>query len=47
MKPHRSVESLEKAIPDYIQPRNKNPMPFTWTADPADMLTGVMRPLKP
>lgn len=29
----RSVRSLEEAIRDYIDPRNKDAKPFTWTAD--------------
>lgn len=39
----RSIESLEKAIHDYIQAHNKNPKPFTWTADLADILPKIVR----
>ena len=29
-----SVKQLEKAIHDYIEHHNENPMPFIWTATP-------------
>lgn len=38
-----SVEALEKAIDDYIQAHNKNPKPFAWTADLADILPKIVR----
>jgi transposase len=36
---HTAVRSLEKAMLDYLDERNKNPKPFVWTAD-ADLILG-------
>jgi hypothetical protein len=36
---HTAVRSLEKAMLDYLDQRNKNPKPFVWTAD-ADLILG-------
>jgi hypothetical protein len=37
----RSVHSLERAIPDYIDTRNENAKPFAWTADADNILRRV------
>ena len=37
----RSVRSLEKAIREYIDARNENAQPFTWTADADNILRRV------
>ena len=37
----RSVQSLEKAIRDYIDTRNENAKPFAWTADADNILRRV------
>ena len=34
-----SVQSLEKAIQDYVSHNNENPKPFVWTAD-AQLILG-------
>ena len=34
-----TVRSLEKAMLDYLDQRNKDPKPFVWTAD-ADLILG-------
>jgi len=36
---HTAVRSLEKAMLDYLNQRNKDPKPFVWTAD-ADLILG-------
>ena len=36
---HTAVRSLEKAMLDYLDQRNKDPKPFVWTAD-ADLILG-------
>jgi hypothetical protein len=36
---HTAVRSLEKAMPDYLDQRNKDPKPFVWRAD-ADLILG-------
>jgi transposase len=36
---HTAVRSLEKAMLDYLDQRNKDPKPFLWTAD-ADLILG-------
>ena len=36
---HTAVRSLEKAMLDYLDERNKDPKPFVWTAD-ADLILG-------
>jgi len=36
---HTAVRSLEKAMLDYLDQRNKNPKPFVWTED-ADLILG-------
>jgi putative transposase len=36
---YRSVKDLKRAIDKYIEANNKNPKPFTWTAD-ADLILG-------
>ena len=36
---HTAVRLLEKAMLDYLDRRNQNPKPFTWTAD-ADLILG-------
>jgi transposase len=36
---HTAVRSLEKAMLDYLDKRNKDPKPFVWTAD-ADLILG-------
>ena len=36
---HTAVRSLEKAMLDYLDHRNKDPKPFVWTAD-ADLILG-------
>ena len=36
---HTAVSSLEKALLDYLDHRNKNPKPFVWTAS-ADLILG-------
>ncbi len=39
-----SVQSLEKAIRDYLQLNNQDPKPFVWTAD-ADLILGKVQGL--
>lgn len=39
-----SVQSLEKAIRDYLQLNNQDPKPFVWTAD-ADLILGKVQKL--
>jgi hypothetical protein len=41
---HTVVRSLEKAMLDYLDKRNKDPKPFVWTAD-ADLILGKVRRL--
>jgi len=41
---HTAVQSLEKAILDYLDERNKDRTPFVWTAD-ADLILGKVRRL--
>ena len=36
---HTAIRSLEKAMLDYLDQRNKDPKPFVWTAD-ADLILG-------
>ena len=36
---HTAVRSLERAMLDYLDQRNKDPKPFVWTAD-ADLILG-------
>src|SRR5215471_2346656 len=36
---HTTIRSLEKALLDYLDQRNKDPKPFAWTAD-ADLILG-------
>ena len=36
---HTAGRSLEKAMLDYLDQRNKDPKPFVWTAD-ADLILG-------
>jgi hypothetical protein len=36
---YTAIRSLEKAMLDYLDERNKNPKPFVWTAD-ADLILG-------
>ena len=36
---HTAIRSLEKAMLDYLDKRNKDPKPFVWTAD-ADLILG-------
>jgi len=36
---HTAVRTLEKAMLDYLEQRNKDPKPFVWTAD-ADLILG-------
>jgi hypothetical protein len=36
---HTAVRTLEKAMLDYLDQRNKTPTPFIWTAD-ADLILG-------
>jgi transposase len=36
---HTAIRSLEKAMLDYLDQRNKNPKPFLWSAD-ADLILG-------
>lgn len=38
-----SVEELKRAITVYLDDRNRNPKPFTWTATVADILVKVQR----
>lgn len=40
----QSVQSLEKAIHDYLEANNQDPKPFTWTAD-ADLILGKVQRL--
>jgi len=40
----QSVQSLEKAIRDYLEANNQEPKPFTWTAD-ADLILGNVQRL--
>jgi len=42
----RSVDSLEKAIMDYLDHRNKNPKPFVWTATADRILESMSKKLK-
>ena len=39
-----SVQSLEKAIRDYLDHNNQNPKPFAWNAD-ADLILGKIQRL--
>jgi transposase len=39
----RSVADLKAAIMDYLQQRNANPRPYTWTAKPDTILTKVAK----
>lgn len=39
----RSVDSLERAVYDFIDQHNPNPKPFVWTADLADILPKIAR----
>jgi len=39
---HTSVPKLEKALLNYIDRRNEDPKPFTWTAD-ADLILGKVQ----
>ena len=41
---HTAVRALEKAMLDYLDPRNKDPKPFVWTAD-ADLILGKVERL--
>jgi transposase len=41
---HTSVKALEKAMLNYLDQRNKDPKPFTWTAD-ADLILGKVERL--
>jgi transposase len=41
---HTAVRSLEKAMLDYLDQRNKNPKPFAWTAS-AEMILGKIERL--
>jgi hypothetical protein len=41
---HTAVRSLEKAMLDYLDERNKDPKPFVRTAD-ADLILGKVRRL--
>ena len=41
---HTAVRSLEKAMLDYLDRRNRNPKPFVWTAD-ADLTLGKVQRL--
>jgi len=41
---HTAVASLEKALLDYLDRRNKNPKPFVWTAS-ADLILGKVERL--
>ncbi len=41
---YTAVRSLEKAMLDYLDERNKDPTPFVWTAD-ADLILGKVRRL--
>lgn len=41
---HTAVASLEKALLDYLERRNKNPKPFVWTAS-ADLILGKVERL--
>lgn len=36
---HTAVRTLEKAMLDYLDQRNRDPKPFVWTAD-ADLVLG-------
>lgn len=38
-----NVQALEKAITDYITAHNRDPKPFTWTADLKDILPKIAR----
>ena len=39
----RDVEELIMAIGDYVDPHNKAPKPFIWTAKASDILAKVKR----
>lgn len=41
---HTAVRSLEKAMLDYLDQRNRDPKPFVWTAD-ADLILGKVERL--
>ena len=41
---HTAVRTLEKAMLDYLEQRNKDPKPFVWTAD-ADLILGKVERL--
>jgi transposase len=41
---HTAVRALEKAMLDYLDQRNRDPKPFTWTAD-ADLILGKVERL--
>lgn len=41
---HTAVRTLEKAMLDYLDERNKDPKPFVWTAD-ADLILGKVERL--
>jgi len=40
---HRSTLELERAINNYIDARNRNPMPFVWTKSADEILTSIER----
>jgi hypothetical protein len=41
---HTTVRSLEKAMLEYLDKRNRDPKPFVWTAD-ADLILGKVERL--
>ena len=40
---HRSTRQLEKAIREYVDTHNENPIPFNWTKSADDILASIER----
>jgi hypothetical protein len=47
MKSLRNVTELENAIHEWIEHRNQDPKPFTWTASPNPSSPPIAEPKKP